>query len=150
MTPHINANGVIRLEIQQEISSSSGLETLGSGSLAIQAPRISRRSLSTEMIAPSGSTVILGGLVRQDSALITEGIPFLNRIPGLRHLFGSTRRVNQKSELVILLTPEVVTDTDSLDRVTMEVRNRVNQIVDRMSGPFDSTVPPRPGSPRQH
>lgn len=148
VTPHINGNGVIRLEIQQEMSSSSGLETLGSGSSAIQAPRISRRSLSTEMVAPSGSTVILGGLVRQDSTLSSDGIPFLNRIPGLRHLFGSTRRVNQKSELVILLTPEVVTNTESLDRVTMEMRKRVNQVMDRMSGPFDSTIPPRPSSPK--
>lgn len=147
VTPHINGNGVIRLEIQQEISSSSGLETLGSGSSAIQAPRISRRSLSTEMVAPSGSTVILGGLVSQDSTLSTDGLPFLNRIPFLRHLFGSTRRVNQKSELVILLTPEVVSDPEALDRVTMEVRKRVSQIMDRMSGPFDSTVPPRPASP---
>lgn len=148
VTPHINGNGVIRLEIQQEISSSSGLETLGSGTSAIQAPRVSRRSLSTEMIAPSGATVILGGLVRQDSTLSSDGIPFLNRIPGLRHLFGSTRRVNQKSELVILLTPEVMIDTDAMDRVTLEVRERVNQVLDRMRGPIDALFPPRPASPK--
>lgn len=150
VTPHINGNGVIRLEIQQEISSSSALETLGTGSSAIQAPRISRRSLSTEMIAPSGATVVLGGLVSQNSTLTSDGLPFLNRIPLLRSLFGSTSRVKQKSELVILLTTEVVSDTDSLDRVTMEVRKRVNQVMERMSGLFDGTVPPRPDFPRQH
>jgi general secretion pathway protein D len=150
VTPHINGNGVIRLEIQQEISTSSALETLGTGSSAIQAPRISRRSLSTEMVAPSGATVILGGLISQNSTLTTNGLPIIDRIPFLRSIFGSTSRVNQKSELIILLTPQVVTDAESLDRVTMEVRKRVNQTMDRMSSLLDATLPPPPGSPAHH
>jgi len=146
VTPHINGNGVIRLEIQQEISSSSGLETLGSGSAAIQAPRVSRRSLTTEMVAPSGSTVILGGLVSQTTTHTTDGLPFINRIPFLRNLVGTTSRANQKSELVILLTPQVVVDAEALDQVTLEVRKRVEQAIDRMSGPFDTLLPPKPRS----
>ena len=146
VTPHINGNGVIRLEIQQEISSSSGLETLGSGTAAIQAPRVSRRSLTTEMVAPSGSTVILGGLVSQTTTHTTDGIPFINRIPFLRNLFGTTSRATQKSELVILLTPQVVADPEALDRVTLEVRKRVEQAINRMSGPFDTLFPPKPRS----
>ncbi|WP_306591286.1 type II secretion system secretin GspD [Geothrix sp. 21YS21S-4] len=148
VTPHINGSGTIRLEINQEISSSSGFETLGSGDSAIQAPRISRRSLSTELIAQDGATVILGGLVRQDSTHTTTGVPFFNRIPLLRNLLGSTRKVNTKSELVIMMTPRVISQAEDIDRVTHEIRERVDHAIRRMNGMFETLLPPSPSDPR--
>ncbi len=128
VTPHINGSGVIRLEVQQEISSSSGVETLGSGQSAIQAPRISRRQLTTELITRDGDTVVLGGLIQQNKSDSTVGLPLLNRIPVLRHLFSTNSHVNQKSELVILLTPKVVMTLEDGNRVTQELRSKIAEL----------------------
>lgn len=145
VTPHINGSGVIRLELQQEISSSTGFETLGSGQSQIQAPRISRRTLSTELMAPDGATVVLGGLIRQDRSEVSVGLPGLNRIPILRHLFSSRRTVNQKTELVILLTPKVVSTPEQLDRVAGEFKERLARAIGRTW--WEKAVPPVPGTP---
>jgi|GEM_PF-4134794 len=147
VTPHINANGVIRLEVQQDISSSLGLDTLGSGTNAIQAPRISRRSLSTEFIAPDGATVILGGLIQQNRTHTVTGLPFINRIPILRSLLGSTSSTRDKSELVILITPRIITDTDSLDRVGKEFRDTLAKALGRIEGVLEPAFPREPGDP---
>jgi len=145
VTPHINGSGVIRLEIQQEISSSTGVETLGSGASAVQAPRISRRTLSTELIAEDGATIVLGGLIRQNKSEVSVGLPVLNRIPLIRHLVSSRRTVNEKSELVILLTPKVVATPEDADRVTRELKARVTRAIG--SSWLDKLIPATPSSP---
>lgn len=129
VTPHINGSGVIRIELQQEISNSTGFDTIGSGTSQIQAPRVSRRTLSTELIVENGATVVLGGLVRQDKNDVNVGLPFLNRIPILRSLFSSQRKVDQKSELVILLTPRIISAPEDVDEVTRELKGRVNRAI---------------------
>ncbi len=148
VTPHINGSGVIRIELQQDISTSLGFETLGSGANAIQAPRISRRSLTTELIAPDGATIVLGGLIQQDKGDLTVGLPLINRIPILRHLFSSRRRVNSKSELVILLTPKIVAAPEDLDRVTRELKQRVQKVLERNQSWYDSLLPVNPKPPK--
>jgi general secretion pathway protein D len=145
VTPHINGSGVIRLEIQQEISSSTGTETLGSGTSAVQAPRISRRTLSTELIAQDGATIVLGGLIRQTKSEVSVGFPILNRIPLIRHLFSSRRTVNEKSELVILLTPKVVSTSEDVDRVARELKARVTRAIGKTW--FEKLNPVTPNSP---
>ena len=69
----------------------------------------------------------------------------LNRIPGIRHLFSSRRTVNQKSELVILLTPKVVTAPEDADRVTRELKARVTRAIGKTW--FEKLVPVSPSSP---
>lgn len=128
VTPHINGSGAIRLELQQDISSSTETDTLGSGSSAITAPRISRRTLSTELIAQDGSTVVLGGLISEEKDRTRVGLPVLNRIPILRDIFSSNSKVHQKSELVLLLTPHIVAAPEDLDRVGKDLREQVQKL----------------------
>lgn len=153
VTPHINASGVIRLEIQQEISNSTGTETIGSGSSQIQAPRVSRRTLSTELITQSGATVVLGGLIQQNRTDVSVGLPLINRIPLIRNLFSSTRKVNQKSELVILLTPLIVSSPEDVDEVTRELKGRVSRAIGenwiQKLGPSEPATPIMPGGSRK-
>ncbi|WP_206008472.1 secretin N-terminal domain-containing protein [Pseudoalteromonas sp. SA25] len=105
VTPTVNAQGVVLMEITQSISnqaSSSGAE----GN-----PIIFERSLQTEVIAGNGQTIMLGGLISENSTLSDRSVPFFSTIPLIGSLFDGTDNNTNKTELVVLVTPRIVNST---------------------------------------
>ncbi|HIC70274.1 MAG TPA: type II secretion system protein GspD, partial [Candidatus Latescibacteria bacterium] len=82
--PTINESGYVNLLLTQEVSSVTD-------EIQFDAPVISTREATTQILARSGQTVVIGGLVEQQTAKQRSGIPFLMDIPLLGHLFSSTR-----------------------------------------------------------
>ena len=85
---------------------------------------IEQRQLTTEIAVQSGQTVLLGGLIQDTTQDSENGIPGLSRIPILGRLFGSTTRSNQRTELLVLITPRVITSTEEASAVTDEYQRR--------------------------
>lgn len=103
VTPTVNAQGVVIMQISQEISNQ--LEgSAGKGGN----PVFFERSINTEVVAESGQTILLGGLISEDSSNGSSGVPFLKSIPLLGALFESESKSNTKTELVIMMTPKIV------------------------------------------
>ena len=113
VTPRVNPGGLVYLTVSQEISSPSGG---GDG----RNPNIDTSTIETEVAVQSGQTIVLGGLIREDTEDRRNGVPFLQRIPGLGALFRNTRKTWTRSETLVLITPTVVESTARLERVSKE------------------------------
>lgn len=110
VTPVINADGLVSLQIQQETSKSSPNTTSD-----ISSPTISSRSLSTSVLAANGQTVVLGGLIKEDLTDSDSRVPILGDLPILGNLFKTKGNNFSRTELMILITPRIIRDTTELD-----------------------------------
>lgn len=118
VTPTINAQGLVVMEIDQEISNNAD-----SGPGVAGNPSFFERSIKTEVIAQSGQTVLLGGLISENKSNGKSKIPGLGDIPLFGSLFSSQSESTEKTELVVFITPRVI---DSVDQWT-EIRARIRE-----------------------
>lgn len=122
MTPQINENGMVSLTVRPTISRSVGFVKDPNPSIPAsipnQIPVIQVREMESLLQVKSGQTVILGGLIEDDTNNARDGIPGLSRPEGIGAVFGQHERVNNQTELVIFLRPIVVSnptlDSDEL------------------------------------
>ena len=122
VVPRINPGGLVYMDIQQQVSDA---ENSGSNSDTPVNPRISTRSVSTQVAVQSGQTVLLGGLIKQDNAESVSAVPYLGKIPGLRWLFGNTSKSKDRTELIVLITPKVITSNGQARQVTDDYRQQM-------------------------
>ncbi|MBU1061609.1 MAG: hypothetical protein KJ957_01615 [Candidatus Omnitrophica bacterium] len=106
VTPTINDDGYITMKIKPEISSVTSTLTTPSGN---QIPIIDTSTTETTVMVKDGTTIVIGGMRREEEAESTEKVPFLGNIPLLGNLFRSTTKSTDKTELLIMLTPHIVT-----------------------------------------
>ena len=139
VTPHINSGGLVTLDVQAEVSVPGN-----SGCPAEQqcAPPISTRSVQTLIAVPSGRTMVMGGLINESRANTSQGIPLVSRIPFLGGLFGEQELKNNRTELVLFITPRVVENEKDIGAVIDDLRKRM-EYLDRMfpSKGTPSTMP---------
>ncbi|WP_395611352.1 type II secretion system secretin GspD [Pseudomonas sp. B22129] len=122
VVPRINPGGLVYMDIQQQVSDAE--RQSGDADTPVN-PRISTRSVSTQVAVQSGQTVLLGGLIKQDNAEGVSSVPYLGKIPGLRWLFGSTSKSRERTELIVLITPRVVTSSGQARQVTDDYREQM-------------------------
>lgn len=111
------------LDIEQEVS--DVVETRTSG---IDSPTIQQRKIKTSVAVDNGETIALGGLIRDK---VTDGetkVPLLGDIPAIGELFRSTTQRNERTELVVLITPRVVGGADDARRITQELTDRMRGV----------------------
>jgi len=106
LTPHVNPDREIKLDLKTSIES----VVEESGDALEYTPTIAKREVETTVTVPDQSTVILSGLIREDTAKITTKVPFLGDIPLIGWLFRSTSNVKKRTNLLIFVTPRIVTD----------------------------------------
>ncbi len=132
ITPKINPNGTVMLEIEEEFSALGDSQTIQAATggtsnnqqvvSGISVETTVTRKLSADITVENRQTVILGGLSQTEYSVEDSGIPFLKDIPWIgRYLFGSTKDVETRQELLMFLTPYVLDDADS---AVMEARRR--------------------------
>jgi general secretion pathway protein D len=116
--PRIAENGTVSMLIQQQISS----VTQGSNSLT---PTISNRQVSSSISVVDGQTVLLGGLISEQTSHAKSGIPGLSRLRVIGNLFGSTNNENNRTELIILIRPSVIRESQDAQHVAEELRSKL-------------------------
>jgi general secretion pathway protein D len=121
VVPRINPGGLVYMDIQQQVSDADTTSTSDTQTN----PRISTRSVSTQVAVQSGQTVLLGGLIKQDNAESVSAVPYLGKIPGLRWLFGTTSKSKARTELIVLITPRVITSSSQSRQVTDDYRQQM-------------------------
>ena len=129
VTPRVNPGGLITMEIRQEVSDVA--VTTSSG---IDAPTIQQRNIESTVAIQSGNTIILGGLIRDNASDSDAGFPGLHDIPVIGTLFGNTSRSTTRTELIVLITPRAVTNTQQAIDVTDEFQARLKGLAPRSPG----------------
>lgn len=112
VTPTINAQGTVIMSIAQSISNVSPTSKGAGGT-----PAIFERSINTEVVAGNGETVMLGGLISQSKDNNATSVPVMGNLPVVGHLFRSDTENVDKTELVVLVTPKIVSNKDDWQRV---------------------------------
>lgn len=119
VVPHIGEGGSVRLEVEQEVSNVQ--PNRGQATDLVT----SKRAIKTSVLADHGQTVILGGLISDDTSLTRQGIPVLGDIPYLGRLFRADTRSNEKRNLLVFIHPTIVGDSDDIRRISQQ---RYNQL----------------------
>jgi general secretion pathway protein D len=105
VTPFINPDGLVVMDIQQEIDDFNGTTTIaGVGDV----PNTIKRTLNTEIAVKDRDTVMLGGFIKSDKANSKQGVPLLQDIPWLGNLFSSRSDSKDRKELIVLMRPTVL------------------------------------------
>jgi general secretion pathway protein D len=128
--PQVNDSGLIMLELSQEVST-IGKVTVDVGGL--KNITIDKIEATSNLVAQDGETIIIGGLIREDSTKGQDGIPYLSKIPIIGHLFGNTNDETTRTELIILLSPRVIKNRQEAKGVTSEYTQRLKGVSKEIS-----------------
>jgi general secretion pathway protein D len=121
VVPRINPGGLVYMDIQQQVSNADYSNVTSTSTN----PAIAARSVTTQVAVQSGQTVLLGGLIKQDNSESVSRVPYLGRIPGLGWLFGNSTKSKARTELLVLITPRVVTGNGQARQVTDDYRQQM-------------------------
>ncbi|GEM_PF-2425599 len=127
VTPHINENGDIVLEIDQEVSDLVGEDNYGN-------PVAIKRNLTTTILLKNGQTMVLGGLIQEKSKNDDRGIPKINKIPILKNLFGTQETEKKRTELLLFITPHLIENFDDAQAVTDTMLHQDSALKPMVSG----------------
>ncbi|WP_396617637.1 type II secretion system secretin GspD [Lysobacter soli] len=133
--PRVAKDGVVFLDIVQEVSSPGAQDTADRNGNV----RIDTRKLKTEAAVQSGDTVMLAGLISDGVERGASGLPGLSRIPVIGSLFGQQRSSKTRNEVIVLLTPTIMRNPQEARDMTDEYTRRF-----RAMEPLQKT-PRRPG-----
>jgi hypothetical protein len=110
MIPTILANGVIDLKINPALSTQVGTSAAQPGTNT-QVPIISNRSATADVQVRDGQAAVIGGITQDTDNILTNGVPFLQRIPLLGYLFSTRQRNKDRTNLIILVWPKIIRGT---------------------------------------
>jgi general secretion pathway protein D len=136
--PRVNPGGLVYLDIQQEVSN-PGNPAPGNSN-----PPINQRLIQTQVAVQSGETLLLGGLIQDTSNDTKTGIPLVNKVPFLRDLFGTTHNVKHRTELIVLITPRVISNVDEARQVTLEYTRQFQSLAPMHHDAAQPATPPPP------
>ena len=123
VTPRINSGGQVTLEISQEVSLPGTSPAVGGGGNV----SIAQRTINSSVTVQSGQTVVLGGLILENTTEGRSGIPILQDIPLLGNLFSKSTEDVFRTELLITVKPQVITNSSEMRRATEELRRQMSR-----------------------
>jgi general secretion pathway protein D len=112
VTPTIHAPRIVTLEIYQEVS-----EAQQNPTSTIDSPIIRNSTVTTEVVAADGQTVLLGGLIQENESKNVTKVPLLGDIPLVGPLFRTTSTSSNRSELAVILTPRIIRTPTQMDEL---------------------------------
>lgn len=116
VTPRITANGYVTLDVVQTANDLQGFTTFN-------APIVNQRQADTKVTIKDGETMILGGIMRKTVTSRVKKLPLLGDIPFLGDLFKSKSTTEEKTELIVLLTPKIVRTSEEAKKLMEEEQN---------------------------
>jgi general secretion pathway protein D len=120
VVPRVSANGNVIIDIEQESSS------VTPGSAGSLTPTISDRRVKSSISVASGQTVLLAGLISDETDRTRSGIPVLDKLPGIGDLFSQQSSTKVRTELIIFIRPTVIRDAVDAHMVAEELRSKLN------------------------
>jgi len=119
VSPRINVNGNVRLDVEQEISN------VAPQSATSLTPTVSERRVKSSISVASGQTVLLAGLISEQQDGRRNGIPLLDEIRGFGDMFSHQEKKGTRTELIIFIRPQILRDSSDAHRVAEELRTKL-------------------------
>ena len=104
VTPFINEEGLVVMELQQQIQDIVGSQTINGNSV----PITTDRSANAKVAVRDGEMIVLGGFIKTKTTTYEDGVPVLRHIPILGSLFEKTQDIDERNELIVLMRPTVL------------------------------------------
>lgn len=140
VVPLINSDKEVSLDILQKEDEVSGSTRIDNNDI----PTIATRYVKTSVTVPNQATLVLGGLIKQSTNNVKSGVPILSNIPVLGYLFSSTSKEKIRTELVILIRPEVTWTPPE----AVQLRQRAEEFLSIPPNIESSIYPPgKPSTP---
>jgi general secretion pathway protein D len=133
VTPRVNSGGLVTLDILQDVSEVSNIVTTPN----LNSPTFNDRNVSSRVVVQDGQTIGLAGLIRDNTQIGNQGIPWLKDVPLLGFLAGNQNNTRQRTELLILVTPHVMHDQRDALALTEDLREQLINaaaVPDQMNG----------------
>ncbi len=121
LTPHINKNGYITMEIEQQI------KKLVESTRTLENPSVYKREITSKVTVKDERTIVIGGLIRDDVTNIEQKVPLLGDIPLLGLLFRKQIKQRTRTNLLVFLTPHIITEDTDIERITEKKRSEQEQ-----------------------
>ena len=142
LTPHIHESDFVSLDIYQESSAVKGESLLNSSTVG---PTTTKRSAKTSVLVKNGDTVVLGGMMQETFTNSVSQIPFLGDIPLLGNLFRFKSVSRKKTNLLIMLTPQIIREPGEMLERSAEQRRKIIESFDLQKKDVERTFPdPKP------
>ena len=125
VSPRINVNGNVRLDVEQEISNVSP-QTATS-----LTPTVSERKVKSSISVANGQTVLLAGLISEQQNNTRSGIPLLDQIPGFGDAFSHQDKSTKRTELIIFIRPQIIRDSMDAHFVAEELRSKLRGSINK-------------------
>jgi general secretion pathway protein D len=147
VTPSVNSGNMVTMQLNQSVND------VGQVDVATGQRSFLQRQIGSKVAVRSGETLVLGGLIKDNSTSGKSGLPWLQDIPLFGNLFGANTTNNNRTELLVVITPQVVRSDNDLRELTATMRSKMRDIypavgtggrvdADRIVEPFPPTSPP--------
>lgn len=127
ITPHITRSSSITLDLYQEVNSVLGQTTVAESGTMIP-PKLGKRDIATKITVADGKTIVVGGLISNDKIEEETKVPLLGDIPLLGWLFKRKSVEYKKRNLLVFITPHIVTKPEKADAVTEQKREEQGRL----------------------
>lgn len=125
VVPHVHADGIVNLDVEQEISNVVG-NTGGADGLT---PTISQRRVKSSIVVASGQTVLLAGMISESSDQSRSGLPGLTSWKWIGDILSSNQGTSSRNELIIFIKPKIMRDQLDAQAVSEEFRDRMTKML---------------------
>ncbi|WGZ93897.1 MAG: type II secretion system secretin GspD [Candidatus Thiothrix putei] len=124
VTPQVNSNGLVKMDIQQDITDVGEVDSATGNRSFLQ------RNIKSTVAVKSGETIVLGGLIRDNNTQGRNGVPGLSKVPLVGGLFSANSSGGKRTELLVLITPTAIKGQRDLVKAGEEMRERMQGLMD--------------------
>ncbi|MGX7703364.1 type II secretion system secretin GspD [Methylobacterium sp. Gmos1] len=134
VTPRVNKNGLVVLDINQEVS-----DVVPTTTSAIDSPTIRQRRVATSVAVRDGHSLAIGGMVQEKAQITNENLPVLSDLPVIGSAFRNRVDQRVRTELLVFIRPRVIRGTAEADRIAEDFRQQFRAMM-----PVRPVLPPPP------
>lgn len=135
VTPSVNAGNIVTMTVDQSVTDVGGIDD------ATKQRSFLQRQVSSRVAVRSGESIVMGGLIQENSTLGRNGIPVLHELPVVGNLFGATDNKTARTGLIVVITPQVVRSDIDIRGVTESLRSQMSSLRGLMNVPETKSAP---------
>ena len=130
--PYINKDGLVYLTLYSEVTQVTSTTT-GTGASQQPAPTTLKRSTKTTVGVKDSQTIVISGLIQDNTERTSQGIPFLSSIPILGALFGTQSKTNNKTNLLVFITPRIIYSAQTIEEISKQMQKEQERLINQQS-----------------
>ena len=127
ITPHISKGSMVRLEISTEVSNILAIDPANPGFVTTR-----KRQATTTVAVDNGQIIVIGGLIRDESADTTKKVPCVGNVPILGWLFKNFAGTNTKTNLLIFISPQIIRTAEDLEKATAKKKKESEENLQKL------------------